>query len=176
MHTLPCSPLQVLDLDLSEAEVADMSQLFQAWGRGFLPPAVELPFTPLGQGMAARWGRAAAAPPPLPVAAAARRTWGAGGGDCVRVRRAWSCQSGRTPQGLMRRPRQIGTLERTRTRAWRHLVRRAEIRQKIIDRLASGRLPPGGLIEALQQYYGPEGGEGVIDNAINIMFAGHETS
>jgi hypothetical protein len=51
----------VLQLGLEEAEVASLSALFQVWLDGFMPPTVELPFTPMGKGMAARCARRAAA-------------------------------------------------------------------------------------------------------------------
>jgi hypothetical protein len=48
--------MQVLEFGMGEAEVSEFSQLFQVWAAGFMPPAIELPFTPLGRGMAARCG------------------------------------------------------------------------------------------------------------------------
>ncbi|GBF88018.1 cytochrome P450 [Raphidocelis subcapitata] len=44
----------VLELGLAAEEVSRMSALFQIWTRGFMPPTVPLPFTPMGKGMAAR--------------------------------------------------------------------------------------------------------------------------
>jgi hypothetical protein len=32
-----------------------MSRLFQTWSYGFVPPDIDLPFTPMGRGMEARW-------------------------------------------------------------------------------------------------------------------------
>jgi len=51
---------QVLELGLPPSEVAEMSSLFQTWSGGFMPPDIDLPFTPMGKGMRARcallWG------------------------------------------------------------------------------------------------------------------------
>ncbi|GBF88017.1 hypothetical protein Rsub_00729 [Raphidocelis subcapitata] len=96
---------QVLELSLDDAEVTEMSRTFQAWARGFLPPAVDVPFTPFGQGMAAR----------------------------------------------------------------------NKIRDKILSLLAAGRLPPDGLVARLQSHFGGDT-EAIIDNIINVQFAGHDTS
>jgi cytochrome P450 len=48
---------QLLELGLAEAEVAEFSALFRQWLQGFLPPNLDLPFTPFGRAMAARCAR-----------------------------------------------------------------------------------------------------------------------
>ena len=102
---------QVLGLGLGAAEVAEFSALFQTWSAGFLPPAVDLPFTPFGRGLAAR----------------------------------------------------------------------REIRARILARIDGGAsgaltpLPAGGLVARLLEAFDGDR-EAVVDNVINVMFAGHDTS
>ncbi|KAF6251874.1 cytochrome P450 [Scenedesmus sp. NREL 46B-D3] len=45
---------QALQLGMDDAEIAHFSTVFKQWVDGFMPPAINLPFTPFGKGMAAR--------------------------------------------------------------------------------------------------------------------------
>ena len=46
---------QVLGLNMAGGEVQQYAGLFQTLVDGFVPPAWDLPFTPYGKGLAARW-------------------------------------------------------------------------------------------------------------------------